>query len=127
VVLVMEPLSSATGRPRMARDTAAVAFPAIDEVAHPNVKVCFDMYHLQLMEGNIVSHLRQGLSKGWIGLVQIGEVPGRKEPGTGEIDYAYILRVLRESEYKGYVDTEMGTSTTPVAAMELTRKLSLEN
>jgi hydroxypyruvate isomerase len=127
VVLVMEPLSSATGRPRMALDTAAVAFPAIDEVAHPNVKVCFDMYHLQLMEGNIVSHLRQGLSKGWIGLVQIGEVPGRKEPGTGEIDYAYILRVLRESEYKGYVDTEMGTSTTPVAAMELTRKLSVEN
>jgi len=127
VVLVMEPLSSAAGRPRMALDTAAVAFPAIDEVAHPNVKVCFDMYHLQLMEGNIVSHLRQGLSKGWIGLVQIGEVPGRKEPGTGEIDYAYILRVLRESDYKGYVDTEMGTSTTPAAAMELTRKLSLDN
>jgi hydroxypyruvate isomerase len=127
VVLVMEPLSSAAGHPRMALDTAAVAFPVIDEVAHPNVKVCFDMYHLQLMEGNIVSHLRQGLSKGWIGLVQIGEVPGRKEPGTGEIDYAYILRVLRELEYKGYVDTEMGTSTTPEAAMQLARKLSLEN
>jgi hydroxypyruvate isomerase len=127
VVLVMEPLSSRPGNARMALDTAAVAFPVIDEVAHPNVKICFDMYHLQLMEGNIVSHLRQGLSKGWIGLVQIGEVPGRKEPGTGEIDYAYILRVLRELEYKGYLDTEMGTTTTPEAAMELTRKLSLEN
>jgi hydroxypyruvate isomerase len=127
VVLVMEPLSTAAGHTRMAIDTAAVAFPVIDEVAHRNVKVCFDMYHLQLMEGNIASHLRQGLSKGWIGLVQIGEVPGRKEPGTGEIDYAYILRVLRELEYKGYLDTEMGTSTTPEAAMELTRKMTLEN
>jgi len=127
VTLVMEPLSTRPGQTRMALDTAAVAFPVIDEVAHPNVKVCFDMYHLQLMEGNIATHLREGLGKGWIALVQIGEVPGRKEPGTGEIDYAYILRLLRELDYKGYLDTEMGTSTTPEAAMELTRKMSLEN
>ena len=127
IVLVVEPLSSTGTQGRMALDTAAVAFPVIDEVAHPNVKICFDMYHLQLMEGNITAHLRQGLGKGWIGLVQIGEVPGRKEPGTGEIDYAYMMRVLRELNYKGYLDTEMGTSTTPEAAMELTRKMSLEN
>jgi hydroxypyruvate isomerase len=127
IVLVMEPLSTGAGQVRMALDTAAVAFPVIDEVAHPNVKVCFDMYHLQLMEGNIATHLRQGLAKGWIGLVQIGEVPGRKEPGTGEIDYGYIFRVLREANYKGYVDTEMGTSSTPEAVMQLTRKMSLEN
>jgi len=127
VVLVMEPLSTTAGQVRMALDTAAVAFPVIDEVAHPNVKVCFDMYHLQLMEGNIATHLRQGLAKGWIALVQIGEVPGRKEPGTGEIDFGYIFRVLREADYKGFVDTEMGTSTTPEAAMQLTRKMSIEN
>jgi hydroxypyruvate isomerase len=127
ITLVVEPLSSGAGQGRMALDTAAVAFPVIEEVAHPNVKICFDMYHLQLMEGNITSHLRQGLEKNWIALVQIGEVPGRKEPGTGEIDFAYMLRVLRELNYKGYLDTEMGTSTTPEAAMELTRKMSLEN
>ena len=127
IVLVVEPLSTAAGQTRMALDTAAVAFPVIDEVAHPNVKICFDMYHLQLMEGNITAHLRQGLAKGWIGLVQIGEVPGRKEPGTGEVDYAYMLRVLRELNYKGYLDTEMGTSTTPEAAMALTRKMTLDN
>jgi hydroxypyruvate isomerase len=127
ITLVVEPLSSTVGQGRMALDTAALAFPVIDEVAHPNVKICFDMYHLQLMEGNIATHLRQGLTRGWIGLVQIGEVPGRKEPGTGEIDYAYMMRVLRELNYKGYLDTEMGASTTPEAAMELTRKMSLEN
>ena len=79
------------------------------------------------MEGNITSHLRDGLTKGLIGLVQIGEVPGRKEPGTGETDYAYIFRVLRELNYKGYLDTEMGTTTTPETVMQLTRKMSLEN
>jgi hydroxypyruvate isomerase len=127
IVLVVEPLSSTPAQGRMALDTAAAAFPVITEVAHPNVRICFDMYHLQLMEGNITAHLREGLSKGWIGLVQIGEVPGRKEPGTGEVDYAYMMRVLRELGYKGYLDTEMGTTTTPEAAMELTRKMSLEN
>ena len=95
--------------------------------AFPSVKICFDMYHFQLMEGNIASHLRQGLTKGLIGLVQIGEVPGRKEPGTGEIDYAYIFRILRELNYKGYLDTETGTSTTQEAAMQLTRRMSMEN
>jgi len=127
VELVMEPLSTRAGQTRMALDTAGAAFPVIEEVAHPNIKICFDMYHLQLMEGNIVNHLRDGLAKRLLGLVQIGEVPGRKEPGTGEIDYAYVFRVLRELDYRGYLDTEMGTSTTPEAAMELTKKLSLEN
>ncbi|HVY92064.1 MAG TPA: TIM barrel protein [Bryobacteraceae bacterium] len=127
MTFIVEPLSTNPGQVRMALDTAAAAFPVIEEVAHPNVKVCFDMYHLQLMEGNITTHLRQGISKGLIGLVQIGEVPGRKEPGTGEIDYAYMMRVLRELKWSGYVDTEMGTSTTPEAAMQLTRRMSLEN
>jgi hydroxypyruvate isomerase len=127
ITLVVEPLSSTNGQGRMALDTAAAAFPAIEEVGHPHVRICFDMYHLQLMEGNITTNLRQGLAKGLIGLVQIGEVPGRKEPGTGEIDYAYMMRVLRELNYKGYLDTEMGTSTTPEAAMQLARKMSTEN
>src|SRR5438874_9381013 len=127
MTFIVEPLSSPEGQARMALDTAAAAFPVIQEVAHPHVKVCFDFYHLQLMEGNVVTHMREGLSKGLIALVQIGEVPGRKEPGTGEIDYAYVFRVLREVNYKGYLDTEMGTSTTPEAAMQLTRKMSLEN
>ncbi len=127
ITFVVEPLSTANGQVRMALDTAAAAFPAIQEVNHKHVKICFDMYHLQLMEGNITSHLRDGLTKGLIALVQIGEVPGRKEPGTGEIDYSYMMRVLRELNYSGYLDTEMGTSTTPEAAMQLARKMSLEN
>ena len=127
ITLVVEPLSTANGQTRMALDTAAVAFPVIEEVSHRHVKICFDMYHLQLMEGNITNHLREGLSKDLIGLVQIGEVPGRKEPGTGEIDYAYMMRVLRELKYSGYLDTEMGTTTTPEAAMKLAGKMSLEN
>jgi hydroxypyruvate isomerase len=71
ITFLVEPLSSGGAQPRMALDTAAEAFPVIQAVAHPNVKVCFDMYHLQLMEGNIASHLRQGLTKGLIGLFKL--------------------------------------------------------
>ncbi len=127
ITLVVEPLSSTPSQGRMALDTAAAAFPAIEEVGHSHVKICFDMYHLQLMEGNITNNLRQGMAKKIIGLVQIGEVPGRLEPGTGETDYAYMMRVLRELNYSGYLDTEMGTSSTPEAVMQLARKMSLEN
>ncbi|MCU1328584.1 MAG: hyi 1 [Bryobacterales bacterium] len=127
MTFILEPLSSNPGQGRMALDTAAEAFPVVAEVNHPNLKICFDFYHLQLMEGNVITHLREGFAKNLIALVQIGEVPGRKEPGTGEIDYAYVFRVLRELNYRGYVDTEMGTSTTPEAAMQLTRKMTIEN
>ncbi|MDE3198747.1 MAG: TIM barrel protein [Acidobacteriota bacterium] len=127
ITLVVEPLSSTPAQGRMALDTAAEAFPVIAEVNHPHVRICFDMYHLQLMEGNLTAHLREGLSKGLIGIVQIGEVPDRKEPGTGEIDYAYMMRVLRQLDYKGYLDTEMCTTATPEAAMRLVRRMSLEN
>lgn len=127
IVLVMEPLSTGRGEQRMALDTTELAFPVIEEVAHPNVKICFDIYHLQLTEGNLSTRLREGFTRGLIELVQIGEVPGRKEPGTGEIDYAYIMRVLRELNYSGYLDSEMGTSTTPEAAMERMRTMSFEN
>ncbi len=79
ITFIVEPLSTTPGQGRMALDTAAAAFPAIEEAAHPRVKVCFDMYHVQFMEGNITANLRQGLSNGLIALVQIGEVPGRKD------------------------------------------------
>jgi hydroxypyruvate isomerase len=59
--------------------------------------------------------------------VQIGDVPGRLEPGTGELNYPFILRELRKLGYSGYLDTEMGTSSTPEHAMEVIRQLSLDN
>ena len=126
VHLVLEALNRVES-PQIAILTAAEAFQIIDEVAHPNVKVDFDMYHLQLSEGNLTNNLRLGLEKGWIRLVQIGDVPGRKEPGTGEINYPHVFRILREVGYSGYVDMEHGTSSTPEHAIEVVKRMSLEN
>lgn len=123
-VLTLEPEDQYES-PNMAIHTTAEAFPIVEEVAHPNVKVCFDIYHLQLSEGNITNNLKLGLQKDWIRLVQIGESPGRKEPGTGETDYAHIFRTLRAAGYTGYVDTEHGTTSTPEYAIDLVKKMAL--
>lgn len=125
IVLTLEP-EDQYEQPHMAIHKCSEAFPIIEEVAHPNVKICFDIYHLQLSEGNITNNLKMGLQKDWIRLVQIGESPGRKEPGTGETDYGYIFRVLRAAGYTGYVDTEHGTTSTPEYAINVVKKLTLQ-
>jgi hydroxypyruvate isomerase len=127
VTIIVEPLSVNPGQPRRALDRAAECFPVIKDVNHPNVKVCFDMYHLQRTEGNLVVNLRTGLQNGYIKLVQIGDNPGRLEPGTGEIHHPFIFKELRRLNYAGYLDTEHGTSTTADHAMDVVKQLSEEN
>jgi hydroxypyruvate isomerase len=61
-----------------------------------------------------------------IKVVQIGDVPGRLEPGTGEINYPFLFAELRRLNYRGYLDTEMGTSSTPEHAMQVARRMSEE-
>jgi hydroxypyruvate isomerase len=123
VYLVLEALNRIEA-PNISVSTAAGVFDVIEATAHPNVRVDFDIYHLQLSDGNIINNLRLGLQKGWIRLVQVGDVPGRLEPGTGEINYANIYKVLRELKYSGYVDSEHGTSSTPEHAIEVVKRLA---
>ena len=127
VTIAVEPLSVNPGQPRRALDRAVEAFPVIKEVNHPNVKICFDLYHLQRTEGNLVVNLRSGLQDKLIKLVQVGDNPGRLEPGTGEINYPFIFKELRRLNWTGYVDTEHGTSSTADHAMDVVRKMAEEN
>lgn len=125
VYLILEPVSDQ--RRQAAVHTIARCYPIIEEVNHPNVKVCFDLYHLQRTEGNLVPNMIQGFEKKLIRLVQIGDNPGRCEPGTGEINYGYVFRVLRKLNYSGYLDTEMGSTSTAEYAMAVTRELAYAN
>ncbi len=123
VYVCLEPLNHVES-PQMSVLTAEDGFKIVSEVNHPHVKLDFDMYHLQLGEGNLTNNLRLGLAKGWIHLVQIGDVPGRKEPGTGEVNYANMFRALREAKYSGYVDMEHGTTSTPEHAIDTVNQLA---
>jgi hydroxypyruvate isomerase len=62
----------------------------IDRVGSPNVKLLFDIYHVQIMEGNLIENIRSNIDR--IGHFHVGDVPGRHEPGTGEINYRNGLK-----------------------------------
>ncbi|SDI03777.1 hydroxypyruvate isomerase [Arthrobacter subterraneus] len=83
-----------------ARDTIAL----VSAVGHPNVKLMLDLYHAQLGEGNLTGLLTAALPH--IGEVQVADVPGRCEPGTGEINYPAISRTLKALGFDGTVGLE---------------------
>lgn len=80
----------------------------VEGVGKENVKAQYDVYHMQRMEGNIVANLREHI--GGIGHVQIADSPGRNEPGTGEINYVYVLSELESLGYDGHVGLEYNPS-----------------
>ncbi len=123
VYFCLEPLNIVES-PKMSVLSARHGFKIIEEVNHPHVRLDFDMYHLQLSEGNLINNLRNGLRKGWIRFVEVGDVPGRREPGTGETNYVNIFKVLREEGFADFVGLEHGTTSTPEHAMQVVKAMA---
>jgi hydroxypyruvate isomerase len=94
-----------------AKDTLAL----VEAVGHPNVKMMLDLYHAQIGEGNLVELVRRCGDA--IGEIQVADVPGRCEPGTGEINYPAIARALDEMEYAGTIGLEAWASGDSAAAL----------
>ncbi len=99
------------------------AFPIIRAVDNPRVKVLYDFYHEQRAAGDLIDKLEGNIE--WLGLVHIADVPGRHQPGTGEIDYANIFRKLAELKYDRYIAMELFPAGDPVAALRGARQMAL--
>ncbi len=82
----------------------ADALDLLKAVNSPFVKLLYDLYHAQIMDGNLIETIRQHVA--WIAHVHVGDVPGRHEPGTGEIHYPQVFRALRDAGFKGFVAME---------------------
>jgi hydroxypyruvate isomerase len=95
----------------------------VQSVEHPQVRLLYDIYHEQIAAGNLIEKLEKSLP--YLGLVHVADVPGRHEPGTGEINYQNIFRKLAELNYTGMVAMEFHPSGDPVmqlrAAGEMAR------
>jgi hydroxypyruvate isomerase len=76
----------------------------VREVGSPNVKVLYDLYHEQRTHGNLIEKLEKNIDA--VALIHIADVPGRHEPGTGEVDYRNVYRKLVELKYKGGIAME---------------------
>lgn len=90
-------------------DTTAKAVDFLDAVGADNVALQYDVYHMQRMEGNLGDTISRLLPR--IGHVQIADPPSRSEPGTGEINYRFVLDLLERSRYGGWVGLEYNPST----------------
>lgn len=76
----------------------------IEEIGLPNVKIQFDFYHIQRIKGNLSANFLKYIDQ--VSHIQIADVPGRHEPGTGEIDYKQVLKDVKDRGYKGYIGLE---------------------
>jgi hydroxypyruvate isomerase len=107
VLLTIEALNAGDAPGYFLR-TSSQGFDIVRRVARPNVRFQYDYYHMQIAEGNLIATVRSNVEL--IGHVQIADVPGRFEPGAGEINYPNVLRALDASGYTGYVGLEHGIS-----------------
>jgi len=85
-------------------NTTAQALSLLDEVGADNAFVQYDIYHAQRMEGELANTMSQQLAR--IGHIQLADNPGRNEPGSGEINYAFLFKHLDRIGYKGWVGCE---------------------
>lgn len=76
----------------------------VDRVASPNVKLLFDIYHVQIMEGNLIKNIGNHIKQ--IAHFHVGDVPGRHQPGTGEINYRNVFKAIYDLGYDGFVSPE---------------------
>ena len=118
VQIVVEPIDPLEN-PNMYLTSVSEAFEIIRAVDSPQVRVLYDFYHEQRAYGNLIEKLEQNIDL--VGLVHIADVPGRHEPGTGEIDYANIYRKLGQLKYNKFVTMEFYPTQDPVATLKKAR------
>ena len=86
------------------------------EVDHPNLYYQYDVYHMQVMEGDLTTTIRNNITT--IAHIQVADNPGRHEPGTGEINYPNLFRFIDEAGYTGYIGCEYKPLTTTGEGLE---------
>src|SRR5438128_6217014 len=94
----------------------------IRKVDNPHVKFLYDFFHEQISEGNLIKKLEEHINQ--VGLVHIADVPGRHEPGSGEINYTNIFRKLAELEYDRYAAMEFEPTGDVVTSLRSARELA---
>ena len=101
--------------------SAAEAIDIVRAVNHPQLQFLYDLFHEQIAEGNLIEKLDKHIDV--IGLVHIADVPGRHEPGTGEINYANVYQKLAQLKYRHAVAMEFKPTGDPVTSLRKAREM----
>ena len=114
VKLVIEPINT-FDMPGFYLHGTSQAVSILDEVASDNAFVQYDIYHMQRMEGELAATLQKQLAR--IGHIQLADNPGRNEPGTGEINYAFLFAHIDSIGYDGWIGCEYKPATSTEAGL----------
>jgi hydroxypyruvate isomerase len=110
--------------PKYFLTSSAEGFEIVRAVGNPHVKFLYDFFHEQIAEGNLIEKLEKNIE--FTGLVHVADVPGRHEPGTGEIYYPNIYRKLTELGYDRHVAMEFLPKGDAVAELRSAREMALK-
>jgi hydroxypyruvate isomerase len=116
VTICMELLNSKVTHHDYMCDHTAWGVQVVKEVNSPNVKLLYDIYHMQIMEGDLISTIRQNLQ--WIGHFHTGGVPGRHElNNTQEVQWDGVMRAIADAGFHGYVAHEFVPTGDPLVSL----------
>lgn len=120
VTFVLENLNLDVDHPGVPFARAEDVLTLVSMVDRPEVRIMLDLYHAQIGEGNLVELVRR--CGNYIGEIQVADVPGRCEPGTGEIHYPAVAKALMDMGYRGNIGLEGWASGDDLLALERFRK-----
>lgn len=118
VSIALEPLNTEVDHPGYYLTTSEEGFEIVDAVDSPSVTLLYDVYHQQVTEGNVIQTMTENIER--IGHIHIADVPGRHEPGTGELNYANIFEAIDDAGYDGFVGCEFSPTGDPTEAIGAT-------
>ena len=104
IVLNVEPLNTLVDHKGYFLQYSREGFDIVRKVGSKNIRILYDIYHLQIMQGNIINDIEKNIDL--IGHFHIADVPGRHEPGTGEINYKNVFGKISSLNYSGFLGFE---------------------
>jgi len=116
ITLVLEPLNILVDHPGYFLTSSLEGFEIVEQVQSPAVKLLYDIYHQQITEGNLIATITSHI--GLIGHFHAADVPGRHEPGTGEINYANALAAIAEAGYEGFIGLEYAPTVATAESLQ---------
>jgi hydroxypyruvate isomerase len=111
--------------PRYYLTSSREGFDIVRKVNRPNVQFLYDLYHEQIAEGNLLATLEKNFAQ--LGLVHVADVPGRHQPGTGEINFDNIFRKLAQLNYAGYMAMEFLPQGDAASGLAAARRLAIRS
>jgi len=115
VTLIVEPLNDRVDYKGFYLTTCEEGLQLVREVDNPHVRLLYDIYHQQAQTGGGMALIEEAVP--YTKVFQVADHPGRRDPGTGDIDYAAIYRQIRDTGYEGYIAMEFLPAGEPVSAL----------